>query len=187
MKELKLRAKWYGNIVEIDSINFVEKSVILQLYNEEGAEWHKAGFDDIDFLHCVGVEDRHGIDIYEGDKVRTEGLRKSLSGEVAWHEENAKWYVKTHKGDYALLPLHWEIVDGEDARRQAIVAAGTKEKLREAEGTKSKPIAQIEVDENLGIGSVPLGNKVKELIQRTNFLAGKVKHLLEIENGRSGR
>lgn len=44
-------------------------------------------------------------------------------------------------------------------------------------GEKLEPIAQIRADQEWGIGSIPLRNKVRELIDRINLLARRLEYL----------
>ena len=72
MRKIKFRVffKVDGQIYEVLGIDFLNKEVTL--WDKETAVNFEASFEDIKLLQYTGANDKHGVEIYEGDIVKFE-------------------------------------------------------------------------------------------------------------------
>src|SRR6185436_2697466 len=98
MREIKFRAWYGGQIVEVGQLDFFTDGQITVNDELVGAK----------LMQFTGLKDKNGKEIYEGDVVNTQ----QLIGTVKWSEEHGKWEVE-YIGDSRKFALYTQNRDTE--------------------------------------------------------------------------
>ena len=97
MTELKFKAffKVEGRIYEVLSIDFANEEVTL--WDKETGVSFEADFDEIELMQYIGINDKNGVEIYEGYIIAPDN---SLPDEarVYWCEDKACFAIKSIAG-----------------------------------------------------------------------------------------
>ena len=70
MKQPKVYVKYLNKVLEVESINFDTKVVVV--YDEDEHRYCYCDFDEVEFIYGTGFIDKNGKEIESGDILKTE-------------------------------------------------------------------------------------------------------------------
>lgn len=105
-------------IQEIESISFKEKKLVIEQGN---VAWFNSdyirNFDDIELMQSTGLKDKNGVEIFEGDIVLADGVKKIVTFGEQEHEEDfgdliyyIGFNVYTKMGYSSVIHVEYEVI-----------------------------------------------------------------------------
>ena len=70
MKQPKVYVKYLNKVLEVESINFDTKVVVV--YDEAASRYRYCDFDEVEFIYSTGIKDKNGKEIESRDILKTE-------------------------------------------------------------------------------------------------------------------
>lgn len=67
MKQPKVYVKYLNKVLEVETINFDTKVVVV--YDEDEHRYCYSDFDEVEFMENTGLKDKNGVEIHLGDIV----------------------------------------------------------------------------------------------------------------------
>lgn len=105
-------------IQEVESISFKEKKLVI---GQGNVAWFNSdyirNFDDIELMQSTGLKDKNGVEIFEGDIVLADGVKKIVTFGEQEHEEDfgdliyyIGFNVYTKMGYSSVIHVEYEVI-----------------------------------------------------------------------------
>lgn len=106
MKQPKVYVEFLNKVLEVESINFDTKVVVV--YDEDEHRYWYCDFDEVEFIHNTGYKDMNGNYIYNGDilEYRGEATEYYIEKLVVKKDGENELYYLTNKENYVCRLLN---------------------------------------------------------------------------------
>lgn len=100
MKQPKVYVKYLNKAVEVESINFDTKVVVI--YDEDEHRYCYCDFDEVEFIYNTGFKDKVGNYIYNGDILEYQENKNCIDKLLVEKDKEQEFYYLTNNGNYLI-------------------------------------------------------------------------------------
>lgn len=100
MKQPKVYIKYLNKVLEVESINFDTKVVVV--YDEDEYSYRYCDFDEVEFIYNTGYKDKVGNYICNGDILEYQGNKHCINKLLVEKDVEQEFYYLTNNGNYVI-------------------------------------------------------------------------------------
>ncbi|EMF0128785.1 hypothetical protein DXT36_RS12495 [Enterococcus hirae] len=104
-------------MANVTDINYKGNWVVDELYVALDTRCDLLPFDDVELMQSTGLKDKNGVEIFEGDVVLADGVKKIVTFGEQEHEEDfgdliyyIGFNVYTKMGYSLVIPVEYEVI-----------------------------------------------------------------------------